>query len=277
VELGINEIREITKVMAAYPDMNYTNYSLSFLRRRLSKVFKQSSLRRLDLLQEKLKDVNFRDEIMSEIMVNTTEMFRDPALWRTLRDKVITNMPVGSDKIWFPVESDGEETFSLALVLHEKGLGDKYKIICQTPSRLRFENISKGVVNQDMFETNLTNYKRLEDKNCYADYFEKDNGKTVLLEQYRSNIECRLSCYFSQAMPENSVALIMFRNISIYYNHLLARKAFRILINSLIPGGYLIIGVKERLPKELADELEVVDANENIYRKPASNNYSYYV
>jgi chemotaxis protein methyltransferase CheR len=49
------------------------------------------------------------------------------------------------------------------------------------------------------------------------------------------------------------------------------------LINSLIPGGYLIIGVKERLPKELADELEVVDANENIYRKPASNNYSYYV
>ena len=272
MDLGINDIKEITSAMSEYPDMDYSNYSMSFLKRRLSYAFALLNLRRLNQLPERLKDPNFRDKLISNLSVDATEMFRDPAVWRLIRDKVLSDMPKESEKIWFPAEANGAEVFSLSIILHESSLTDNYKLICQSPSIIRCNSINDGAISAGNNEINQTNYKRLENQNAYNSYFETADGQINLLPYYRRNIECLNECFLSKPLAENSAALIMFRNISLYYNHKLTKTAFRLLTKALVKGGYLVIGIKERLPEDLIDEFEVIDANENIYRKTTTIN-----
>lgn len=64
------------------------------------------------------------------------------------------------------------------------------------------------------------------------------------------------------------MSLILFRNVSIYYNHRQAASVFDILYEKLVPGGYLVIGVKEQLPEKIAEKMIAIDEAEKIYKKP---------
>jgi chemotaxis protein methyltransferase CheR len=279
VNFGINDIKELTASMAAYPSMDYSNYALSFLKRRLSYLFAQLKIRRKEQFFEMLRQPDFREKILYHMCVETTEMFRDPACWRTLRDKILGHLPEGCQNIWVPVAASGEELFSLAILLHENNGSQEYRIIGQSPSAERCAFIQGGKLNPRHDDVNQTNYKRLEDKNAYHDYIQRDNGFCLIQAAYRRNIDCRLESFPDTLPPEDGIGLILFRNVSIYYNQKLTHRVFTQMIEKLMPGGFLVIGAKEQLPAVLKEGLIVVDATENIYKKPGSkfnNNHAEY-
>jgi chemotaxis protein methyltransferase CheR len=268
VNFGINDIKEITAAMADYPHMDYSNYALSFLKRRLSYLFIQLNIRRKEEFFEWLKQPDFREKVTYHMCVDTTEMFRDPAFWRTLRDKILDKIPVDCNNFWIPIAASGEEVFSLAILLHENNLAQKYKIIAQSPSFERCHYIQQGKMNARHDDVNQTNYKRLEDQNAYQNYIQRDNGFCLLDEKVRQNIDCRHESFLISTPSEESIGLILFRNISIYYNTRLTQSVFKRVIDKLMPGGYLVIGTKEQLPAAFKEELIEVDAVEKIYKKP---------
>lgn len=268
MNFGINDIKEITASMAAYPAMDYSNYALSFLKRRLSYLFNQLNIRRKDQFYDRLKLPEFREKVLFHMCVETTEMFRDPAFWRTLRDKILGHLPEGCQNIWVPVAASGEELFSIAILLHENNLSHQYKIIGQSPSAERCAYIQHGKLNARHDDVNQTNYKRLEDKNAYQDYIRRDNGFCLLEEPFRKNIDCRNTSFPDTLPVEDGIGLILFRNVSIYYNQRLTHQVFTQMIEKLMPGGFLVIGTKEQLPSALKEGLIEVDATEKIYKKP---------
>lgn len=265
--------------MAEYPHMDYSNYALSFLKRRLSYLFSQLNIRRKERFFESLKQTDFREKVTYHMCVDTTEMFRDPAFWRTLRDKILDKIPVDGKNFWIPMAASGEEMFSLAILLHENQLSHKYQIIGQTPSLERCNYILEGKINARHDDVNQTNYKRLEDQNVYQNYIQRDNGFCWLDEKVRQNIDCRHESFLISTPSEESIGLILFRNISIYYNTRLTQLVFKRVIDKLMPGGFLVIGTKEQLPAAFKDELIEVDALEKIYKKPGlkpDNNHAGY-
>jgi chemotaxis protein methyltransferase CheR len=270
VIFGIKEIKELTNAMMVYPNMDYTNYSLSFLNRRFSFVFNQLNIKRREQFLSQLSNADFRDRVITNMVVESTEMFRDPAFWRMFRDKLVDQLP-DNTIIWLPNESSGEETYSVSVILHEKKISTSFKIICNNPSSEICNSINNGHLNGKHFDINQTNYRRLEENDSFDDYFRVENGHIVVNECLRENIKCEPGI-LSNTIPEGNISVIIFRNAAIYYNHKLTDAVFNILYEKLMPGGYLIIGVKEQLPESVAYKMTLLDEAEKIYRKPAATN-----
>lgn len=262
--------------MSAYPDMDYSDYSLSFLGRRLPYVFSALNVRQIPVFQSKLLDDDFRDRVKTLMSVEITEMFRDPAFWRLFRDKVMKNLPAGSDTIWIPHAPSGEEAFSVSIIMEESLLTDNYCVLCNTPSLAIALKIKEGRFNKAYSDVNQTNYRRLEDKDAFQSYVEERRGEPVFCGDISGRVSCIPSTLATQLPVNRKIGAILFRNVSLYYNHRMAERVYAILLDVLMPGGFLMVGIKDSLPREIEEELIVLDPAERIYQKPlAKQNYSY--
>ena len=270
MNFGIADIREMTGAMSQYPGMEYDGYVLSFIFRRLAYIFDKLRVRRKDDFILKLEDDAFREQVKTLMCVEATEMFRDPSFWRTLRDKILINSQEENQVIWFPKTSSGEEPFSLSIILEEMELSNRYKIICSCPTKTILDKITNGEINNKNFDVNQTNYKRLEKFDKFSDYIRDEGNEKAINEVVLENIDPILGSYQLDSNQTSGVELILYRNESLYLSSKKAETIYNNLVGQLKPGGYLIIGVKDYLPKSVEERLKRVDSNERIYQKITS-------
>lgn len=271
VSLNINDIRSLTTEMARYDNLDYTGCSFSFLKRRLGYVFNELKIRKLVQFTERLTDEVFRDSVRYYMAVNVTEMFRDPGFWRSLRANVFPLIEENSTNFWFPDTASGEEVFSLLILLQEDGLLDKVDIICNHLSSRKREEISSGVFDSGNMELHHNNYRRLEEKDTFDDYFFRDGNRLRLRDELLKNV----SIVNGWLVPGNEIesfGFIMFRNSCINYTFQHRDKVLEEIVSRLEPGGFIALGIKESVPGFLKDILVPVDKKESIYRKAGAKN-----
>ena len=63
--------------------------------------------------------------------------------------------------------------------------------------------------------------------------------------------------------------MIVCRNVLIYFDRPMQERLFQLFTDCLSPGGYLILGKVESLVGPVRDRLQLVDARERVYRRPA--------
>lgn len=134
----------------------------------------------------------------------------------------------------------------------------------------RCNGINQGQLNGRHLDINQTNYRRLEENDFFNTYFRKENSHLVVCEKLLKNVTCKHGI-ISDTIPNGDISLILFRNNALYYNHRLANTIFNILYEELMPGGFLVIGVKEQLPETIAHKMIIIDEVEKIYKKPSVN------
>jgi len=266
ITLNINDIRSLTNEMARYENLDYTGCSFSFLKRRLSHVFSELKVRKLTQFTERLGDDIFRDNIKYFMAVNVTEMFRDPGFWRSLRTNVFPLLQENHITFWFPDAASGEEIFSLVILLQEDGLMEKVVIICDHRSAEKCREISLGILDAGKMELNHTNYRRLEEHECFEDYFSGDGEHSRIRSELLKNVRIRTGSFMPDD-DEEEVGIIIFRNSCINYTYQYREKVLKEMFARLKPGGIIALGVKESVPAVLADSLVPVDKSESIYRK----------
>ena len=89
-EIGIVDTRNVIKSIKDTFGYDFTDFAITTFRRRIDAVINNNKLRDADSLIQKLQsDKQFFDQFLLDISVDTTEMFRDPSLWRYLKDKVL--------------------------------------------------------------------------------------------------------------------------------------------------------------------------------------------
>ena len=168
-EIGIVDTRKIIDVIKETYNYDYKNFALTFFKHRLEKVIDYNNLRDADHLIQKLKnEPHFFEKFIHEITVETTEMFRDPSLWRLIRDDFLTKQIKTNEKykIWMAGIQSGEELYSMAILLEEANLWDKIELTATYESDTNFELIQKGVFNLKKQELNDANYRRF---NCFSE------------------------------------------------------------------------------------------------------------
>ena len=265
MNLSISDIKEIVYVVSSFENMNYSGYTISFLKRRFSKIFDMLNIRKIAQFYEMIGDADVRDKVIGELFVDDTEMFRDPSFWRYMRDNILNQLPAGST-IWLTDESSGEEVFSLSIILKEKQLTDKLKILCNNPSKMCCNNIKNGILKIANFEINSLNYKRLEDNDFFDNYFSPNNYVYKASQEIVNNIKCK-QAHYTKTVEQEKISMIFTRNQALYYNLKYSEQYFNTLYKILNPGGFLAIGVKEILPQTIEDKMIAVSEQEKIYKK----------
>ncbi len=273
LELGIVETRNIIKTILEKYNYDFSDYSLTSFKRRLEKIVDQQNLKNVDQLIIKLRDNNsYFEQFLNELATPSTEMFRDPSLWRILRDELLPSLisDLGSNlKIWLPNSVSGDELFSLVITLHELNQLNKVQIYVSSLSTVSLDTIRSGLLLASKLDLSADNYIRANGTEVFPNYYKMENNAI-----YRDTSLIKNVIFSRQNLsldpPVQGIKLVLFRNKMVYYNQTLQSKVLRQLFSSLVPNGYLIVGAKESINTLYGNnEFSLINNSESIYkRKP---------
>jgi chemotaxis protein methyltransferase CheR len=242
-------------------------YSPESMTRRLSALVSRSGCAHMaELMHRMLTSREFFRAALHELTVQVSELFRDPEVYRTLRERVLPMLrtyPVV--KIWHAGCSAGEEAYSSAILLLEENLYDRAQIYATDMSPGAIELAREGVYPESVGATFAQNYASFGGKGQAADYFTRGYGRIAMREALKRNImffEHTLGS--DQAFGEMNV--IFCRNVLIYFGEAWRQKVMPTFLSSLTRGGFLCLGTSERIVQGYADSFSEFAATERIYR-----------
>lgn len=251
---------------------DFRNYSVSSTRRRLTLAMTRMGFTSISQLQDKvLSDPEVYDRLLQFLTVPTSEMFRDPSYFLTLRKEILpllATYPIL--KIWVAGCSTGEELHSIAILLKEEGLLDRSIIYATDINPRSLKAAEYGSFSLSEISKYTSSYQKSGGKRAFSEYYD------VVGEQAIFHSELRATTVFADhSLATDSVfAEVQFvscRNVLIYFNRELQDRAFQLFFDSLARRGFLGIGSKESVRfSSVSNEFEDAFPREKIYRKRAS-------
>lgn len=247
---------------------DFRGYSSGSIRRRLASALSHFKVKSLSELQGVvLHDPAAAQEFFQLLTVPTSEMFRDPAYFRVLRERVFPILATyPSIKIWVAGCSTGEEVYSLAILLKEEGLLDRSVLYATDINSMSLQKAKAGVFPLHLMATYTANYQRSGGKCAFADYYRTNESVAVFDPALRSK-----TVFASHNLATDSVfAEVQFvscRNVLIYFDRPLQDRVFDLFRDTLDRRGFLGLGSRETLRFYHRFELfEEFAPDEKIYR-----------
>ena len=179
-EIGIVDTKKAISIIKEKYDFDYTNYAPTAFKRRLIRYINGHNFNNLkDFLLRLEEDERIFHQLYEEMLVEETEMFRDPPLWRELREKFLPELIGNRDmKIWVAGAISGDEIFTITIILSEIGLLNNVKIIASVPTDKHIEKIKAGGgYDLKKVEIGEANYLRFFGKFKFSNYYQVKNNK----------------------------------------------------------------------------------------------------
>ncbi len=263
MELKQNDIQRFILELRQVSTYDFSQYSIKSFTRRIEKILNDYGIS-IDTLISKIKnDADFREQIVREITVNTTEIFRDPEMWINLA-KIIKDKfaDVKELRIWHAGVSAGQELYSMEILLHL--LGFYNYLIFGTDLNAEILQIARqGEYPMNEVSEYLDNFNKALEPNFpgvkLEDFFEFNNRKRTL--KVKDFLKIRPIFLKHDLVNEGNVFgtkfhIIMCRNVLIYFNQELQNKIFHLFLKNLYSNGVLVIGKHEAIIGELSYKLK---------------------
>lgn len=248
---------------------DFREYSQAHIRRRIMNRMAVSGFEDVSQMQSKvLNDEPFASELLQDLSITVTEMFRDPTFYRALREKVIPILKTYPFiKIWHAGCATGEEAYSMAILLQEEGLYDRTTIYATDFNQMALNRAKDGIFSNKMIKEYTTNYQLSGGKESFSSYYTSNYDNVIMNQSLKKNI-----VWANHNLVTDSVFaeahLILCRNVLIYFDKNLQNKVQTLFYNSLINGGVLCLGSKESLRfTDLHEEYIELDAKQRIFKK----------
>ncbi len=267
--LGVSDIKNLFQAVNATYSLDFSNYALSSLKRRVEKFMGNYFITNIDELVNRLdKDGNFFELFLQTILVEDTEMFRDPEFWSELKNNVLKKYRYATEiKIWMPDINSGDELYSLQIVLEQLNLAEKASIYASTMSELNIEKIKRASCDQKKMEINVANFERFEEGANLNEYFQQQGNVSFLNSIFNSRLTIEKHNLFIEK-PVSIFDIVLFRNKMLYYNPQLRIDALKILTSAIRPGGYIAVGIKEMIDYPAwENDYVVLSESEKIFKK----------
>jgi chemotaxis protein methyltransferase CheR len=248
---------------------DFRGYSRGSLHRRLERARNRFGCASLSELQHLvLRDRAVFAELMGFLTIQVSEMFRDPAYFRALRENVVPHLRTWpSLKVWIAGCANGEEFYSLAILFREEGLEDRTIFYCTDISPAALEKAEAGVYDQRRIPHFTDNHRRSGGKSSLSDHYTAAYGAAVFDKSLRARaVFAEHSLATDQVFSE--VQLVSSRNVLIYFDRLLQDRALGLFGDSLVRGGFLGLGTRETLRFSRHSEwFADFEEREKIYRR----------
>jgi two-component system CheB/CheR fusion protein len=238
-------LRDLLEELAEQRSFDFRGYKSTTLerrfRRRMFQLNMGSYAEYAEYLRKHPDEIN---QLLSTILINVTEFFRDPPAWEILRHEILPPLikqlkPGASFRAWSAGCSGGEEAYSIAIMLTElfgpRIVDFDVKIYATDVDHEEVVTARRGEYSAEALKRIRPEWR---DKYFY--------GKGVL----RAKREIRRLVIFghgnlAQDAPISHVNLLLCRNVLIYFDSTLQKQILARLHYALDPGGVLFLGKSE--------------------------------
>jgi len=258
-------LTRLFSLLRAKTDVDFTFYKPTTINRRIERRIAVTQLADLEEYVRYLEQ--YPSEIAAlyrELLIGVTSFFRDEAIMAQMRDTILPELFKRSDerelRFWVAGCSTGEEAYTLAMLCRETmeklDLALDIKIFATDIDREAITKAGAGIYPESIAAD--LNPKLL------AKYFYRRG------DQYQIARNLREMVVFAQHNlvknpPFTRIDCISCRNLLIYLQPTLQRKALEMFAFSLRPGGVLLLGASETVG-DREDVFEPIDRKSRIYR-----------
>jgi chemotaxis protein methyltransferase CheR len=246
---------------------DFRSYARASIERRIGQFLPGTGCTSVsEMIPRVLHDDEFFSRLARHFSISVTEMFRDPFVYRAVREKVIPLLTARPHvNIWHAGCATGEEVYSLAIVLKEEGVYDRTTIYATDFNDEVLERAREGVYAIDMMKDATRNYQQAGGKASFSEYYHAGYEAAAIDGSLKERIAfANHNLAVDGAFGE--MHLIVCRNVLIYFNRELQDRALGLLTESLVRGGFLCLGTKEDLRyADVCNQYSVVDEEARIY------------
>ncbi|VCU70810.1 Chemotaxis protein methyltransferase [Pigmentiphaga humi] len=234
---------------------DFRDYSVTSLARRIRQALPVFHCHTLSQLQDRLlHDPAVFPQLMQYLTVQVSEMFRDPGYFKALRQHVVPLLRTyPSIKIWVAGCSTGEELWSLAIMMHEEGLGERTLFYATDINPQALRSAEAAIYPTERISEFSRNYLAAGGTASLSDYYHAAYDAASFARSFKSQV-----VFANHSLATDSVFsevhLVSCRNVLIYFNHGLQDRALGLFRDALVRRGFLGLGSKENLRFTSASE-----------------------
>lgn len=274
------EVYKFLDAIKGVSTYDFSDYSERSFRRRIDKILSDTRMSMPELITKIGRDKDFLERVVKDITVNTTELFRDPDLWITLKYRILPKFRKNkSIFIWHAGSSSGQEIYSMLILLSELDLFDKAKVFATDINTDMLEKAKEGeyryrfnlqyLDNFDkVIKENPYNYEDVKDV-PYEKYFDIDKTQdTIKMKKFLRDktVFRKHDLVNDKNIFYSKFDIIFCRNVIIYFNNNLQNKVLELFSNNLYRDGYLILGAHESILGPVSNNFE---RTKGVYKKKA--------
>lgn len=265
----------LKRVITRNTGFNCEHYKEAHFRRRINvRIRATDSESYGDYLKLLNKDPQEYEFLVDTLTVNVSEFFRNPETFRIIENEIIPSIVkhrseslIRSIHIWSAGCAAGEETYSLAILLHRalKTEFAKYRIriIGTDIDAQSLEKARKGVYS----ENSLKNL----DLNTKERYFLKQRDAYQIIDELKNITQFKRHDLISDSRIDH-FNLIVCRNVMIYFKKEIQEQLQLNFYQALGKGGFFVIGKSETLLETASSLFKPYNTRERLYIKEISRN-----
>jgi chemotaxis protein methyltransferase CheR len=261
------EIRLMLEAIHARYGYDFRGYAFDSIRRRLHVVLTKSRAAHFGELQHRLlTEPNLFFELLDDLTVQVSALFRDPLFYLAFRREVVPVLRTYPElKIWHAGCASGEEVYATAILLAEEELYDRAQLYATDVSAKALKRAKEGIYDDRVFENSRQSYVDAGGTRRIDDYYSSAYGKSVIRDGLKKNV-----VFFQHDLASDyalgEMHVIFCRNVLIYFGDDLRGRVLRIFANGLCRGGFVCLGQTERLPASCTGNFLEFCASQRIYR-----------
>jgi chemotaxis protein methyltransferase CheR len=263
LELLLNDLLEIY-------GYDFSEYARASLKRRINRLLSLDRFPSFAEFRYRLRtDAPYFRRFVEEVTVNVTEMFRDPAFFRSLRTEVLNVLATWPlIRIWHAGCATGEEVYSMAIMLHEANLLHKSLLYATDLNPDALERARKGIFSLAHMKAHSENYVQSGGLRDFSQYYTARYDHAMFNRELSSKMIFATHNLVSDR-SFNEFQLILCRNVMIYFDKPLQDRVLQLFNASLEPLGFLCLGSKENLRFSTVAQHFTSWNKEKIWRKTA--------
>lgn len=265
-EIEVNLFREAILKRHGY---DFSGYAQASFKRRVIGLRDSLGLRSVtELIEKMLHDDDRILDIIGGLSVPVSDMFRDPLTFRRLREEVMPMLATWPEiNIWQAGCANGEEVYSLAILLKECKLYERARIYATDFNQHALDRAAEGIYSLRDARTYSENYLKAGGLSTLSDWFTAGYSRIRMDPSLRERV-----LFTNHNLVSDSVfgemQLVVCRNVLIYFRDQLQDRALGLFRDSLVHGGYLCLGNRESLDySSVVEDFSVVDLSNSIYRR----------
>ncbi len=255
------DILTFIKTLRDYGGYEFSNYSDKSFMRRVEKILMDNRIDLKTLITRVKFDHNFLEEVVKDITVNTTELFRDPQVWHAIKYRILPRLASKREiNIWHAGCSIGLEVYSMMILLNELGMLYRSHLYATDLNTDVLKTAQKGVYSYRSVSEYLDNFNKVLCENPYNfdEHLVVSYEKYFEINKVKDTFKIKPDFLDKAVFKKHDLVLdpnpfdikydiILCRNVLIYFNNTLQNKLFMDFWNYLDTNGSLVLGIHESI------------------------------
>ena len=210
------------------------------------------------------------ERLRDALTINVTRFYRNADTWNLLRRDLIPRLCAASGEIrvWSAGCSSGEEAYTVAILAAEH--------LDRTGRSTELDRLVVDATDVDRLSLERAEAARYRPENLSEmppelvdRYLEPVGPELQVVARVRRRVFVRRVDLNSAPAPRRDYHMVVCRNVLIYFDRPMQERLLQTFTDSLLPGGYLVLGKVETLFGTVRERLLLVDPRERVYRRPA--------